>query len=302
MGEGMVTLPLLLTKKENPMKHTLEKGHLNVVFESLKEFFSYTEQGAPYNNLCPNISDLEEMDKDASNQKKDSWTFGRQSNYSEYYKERLNPNLGKELSKTQLQALTRSAEYKKLLTQALTYRQKMRFQDIGNRISVPHAIAGDDKYFVVTKSASKPTAKIAINMAVSACVDTEDLIKISCKAVPLIKLLEASGIPTEAWIIFPSCDSHEGVNTSIYEVKIKSAQQRFSWTTFAPVFCSGIWRYNMFRAFRLEHMTTAWGLGRPMGTDTITDKFNNFGYTSIIGANGPGPIDSIKEVFKKLKQ
>jgi len=283
------------------MKRTLKDDHLNVVFESLKEYFDYTET-TTYANSCPNKGELMDLDKESKRDDSNHWRYGDQRSFSGYQEKRLNPNLSRELCKTNLEKINKSSEYKKLLTQALTYRQKLKFQDTGNRISVPHAIAGDDRYFVVTKSASKPTAKIAINMAVSCGVGTDDLVKISCKAVPLIKLLEASGIPTEAWLIFPSEETHEGIKTSIYEVKIKSAQQRFSWTTFSPVFCSGIWRYNAFRAFYLEDMTTGWGLGRPMEKDKIQNSFNNFGYTSIVGANGPGPIESIEEVFKKLKK
>jgi hypothetical protein len=190
--------------------------------------------------------------------------------------------------------------YKKLMANAMTYRRRPKFQDVGSRLSVPRAIAGEDKYFVSLKAARKPTVRIAINICGSASVNKEAFERVAKTAIPTIYALEQAGITTEVYYCAFSTRTHRGFDHSQLSVRIKSAQQRFSWTLFAPVFCVGSYRDNIFAAWSNCDIETDSGLGCPMKADDIT-KFDNFGYDSVIGLNAVGPVENVGEIFSKIK-
>ena len=86
---------------------------------------------------------------------------------------------------------------------------------------------------------------------------------------------------------------------SATEVLLKSAEQRFNWTTFAPVFTLGSYRESIFLSWIYSEHETDGGLGRPMSDSDIAAK-DNFGYTSIIGFNAAGPVSTVNNIFKSL--
>jgi hypothetical protein len=190
--------------------------------------------------------------------------------------------------------------YKKLMANAMTYRRKPKFQEIGSRLSVPRAIAGEDKYFVSLKAARKPTVRIAINICGSASVDKAAFERVAKTAIPTIYALEQAGITTEVYYCAFSADTHRGYEYSELAVKVKSAQQRFSWTLFAPMFCVGSYRDNIFTAWSNCDVNTCSGLGRPMSQSSI-ESLDNLGYDSVIGLNAVGPVENVGSIFNKIK-
>ena len=274
-------------------------------FGSLHEFLTHTDRsvsdipGDEYH--CDNRDELRILEQPGY----DGWRFGSGKNLEEFMRDRLDPKIGKDLCKYELGRKINSKEYKQLLQLALTYRKKIKFLDVGNRISVPHAIAGDDKYFIQMKTASKPTVKICINVGGSASVDPEDLVKVATSAVPIIYMLETAGISTEiyggAFVTRLYERDPENITHDVFEFPMKSAQQRFNWTTFAPLFTPGTFRYNFFRAFLMNKLEADSGLGRPMEEGYINRYANNQNYAAIIGINKPGTFDTVREIFKTIK-
>ena len=193
-----------------------------------------------------------------------------------------------------------SKEYKKLLEQALTYKKRVKFQDVGSKLNIPRAISGDDKYFTTYTSARKPIVKIAINICGSACVGQAEFIKVAKTAIPTIFALETAGISTEVYYCAFVDGCHEDHSRfSATHVKIKSAQQRFNWTTFAPVFTLGSYRESIFASWAYDENRCCSGLGRPMADRYITER-NNYDYSAVIGLNAVGPVDTVQEIFKNL--
>lgn len=274
-------------------------------FNSLHEFLTHTDRsvsdipGDEYHSA--NRDELRSLERPGH----DSWRFGSGKNLEEFMRDRLDPKIGKDLCKYELGRKINSKEYKQLLQLALTYRKKIKFLDVGNRISVPHAIAGDDKYFIQMKTASKPTVKICINVGGSASVDPEDLVKVATSAVPIIYMLETAGISTEiyggAFVTRLYERDLENLTHNVFEFPMKSAQQRFNWTTFAPLFTPGTFRYNFFRAFLMNNLEADSGLGRPMEEQYINRYATNQNYAAIIGINKPGTFDTVREIFKSIK-
>jgi hypothetical protein len=273
-------------------------------YNSLSEFFKHTDRNnrtvlekekIPHHNI---VEGMEEMSEDSN------WRFGKDDTLDKYKIARTDPNYGRNLCKESISNQTRSKEYQDLLKLALTYRKKQKLMDMGGRISVPHAVSGEDKYFIQNKAASKPTVKIGINMCVSAAVSPNDLIKIAEQAVPIIYLLESAGIATEVFMCTfadDTYDDRDDFRFTVFEVPVKSAQQRFNWSTFAPVFCTATYRYNFFRSWCMHEKKISWGFGHPMEDSEVKDIGSKLGYTSIIGVNKVGAFDKVREVFQKIK-
>jgi hypothetical protein len=193
--------------------------------------------------------------------------------------------------------------YKDLISQALTYKKKIKYADTGSRISVSRAIAGEDNYFVTRSNAQRPTVKLAINMCVSAGCDDDMLMSIAKSAIPTVYALETAGICTEIWLCTFSTQAfhnHDNFQHDVCQVKIKSAQERFNWTTFAPVFTTGSYRHGFFLAWLRQKYRMNSGYGCPMYSG-IMEEHDNYGYTAIIGGNAPGPVELVNQVFSKIK-
>lgn len=269
-----------------------------MTYTSLGAFLKDTSNSTPpYDIHRDNMSDF----RDVHNDHESSWRYGSEYTLEDYLAKRFDPSKGKNLCQADIKSVMSTKEYKSLVTQALSHRPKVNFKEMGSRISVPRAITGEDTYFVTRKNASRPTVKIGINMCVSAMVDDEDLVKIATKAIPTVYALEMAGICTEVWMVALSQDTFRSDNLgkfSMVEVKIKSAQERFNWTTFAPVFCSGTYRHGIFLTWLRQAREISGGYGRPMHENDI-ERNKSFGYTSIIGNTGPGAIEQIKSVFSK---
>lgn len=279
---------------------TLADNLYRVSYKSLGEFFKETEDTNPPSDIhSDNVSDFNEVSSDVDS----SWRYGKEVNLSSYLQRRFDPSKGKNLCETSIKNITSQKAYKSLVTQALTYKKRVSFKETGGRISVSRAIAGEDTYFITQKNASKPTVKIGINMCVSASVDDDKLVEIATKAIPTIYALEMAGICTEVWLVAASSDTfyNSGFSHTLIEVRIKSAQERFNWTTFAPVFTTGTYRHGVFLTWLRQPHEISSGYGRPMSESNI-DHFKSFGYTSIIGNNAPGPISQISTVFNKIKR
>jgi hypothetical protein len=279
------------------------KGNVFVrTYKSLLEFFGHSDRTDSQEFLKENVHSYNIKKHLQDKSSDDVWTFGQDINLATFKTARLNPKFGRDLCRDEISKQTRSKEYQNLMKMALTYRKKLKLVDMGGRISVPHAVAGDDKFFIQTKSASRPTVKIGINMCVSAMVSTDDLVKIAQKAVPTIYLLESGGIATEVWLCTFTSNTYDNSmqRYSLTEVLIKSAQERFNWTTFAPVFCPGTYRYNFFRSWAMNTRETAYGLGSPMIESEIELVSSEHGYTCVIGNNKVGSFDIVKEVFSKI--
>lgn len=233
---------------------------------------------------------------------RDSWTFGSEGTKENYLMNRVNPSKGKKLCGDAIKQTMADKSYKDLISQALTYKKRLKYNDMGSKISVPRAIAGEDQYFVSVNNAQRPTVKIAINMCVSASCTDNMLMMIAKSAIPTVYALETAGICTEIWLC--TFSSRMFLNTEfehlIYQVKIKSAQERFNWTTFAPVFTSGAYRHGFFLSWLRQPYRIDCGYGIPMYED-VMEKHDNYGYTAIIGNNTPGPVELVKQVFAKLK-
>lgn len=270
-------------------------------YDSVDDFFQHSDTKAL---LAKGIDHLPENNRDhieeiGKGQEK-SWRYGDDGTKSKFESVRFDPKKGKDLCLDAVKSTMADKSYKKLMANAMTYRRKPKFQDVGSRLSVPRAIAGEDKYFVSLKAARKPTVKIAINICGSASVDKSAFERVAKTAIPTIYALEQAGITTEVYYCAFSTRTHKGFDHSELSVKVKSAQQRFSWTLFAPIFCVGSYRDNIFAAWSNCDVNTDSGLGCPMNESTIESN-NNFGYDSVIGLNAVGPVENVGSIFNKIK-
>jgi hypothetical protein len=269
---------------------------IHFIYDSVGDFFENTDPTKTYNCHSGNKSDQKEIlngDRD--------WRFGEDRSRSVFYENRFDPMNGKKMCESEVKKVLSSKEYKKLIQQALTYKKKITFEDLGFRLNVARAISGDDKYFVKYKNAKRPTVKIAINICGSACVDEDAFRKVAMTAVPTIYALELAGIATEVYYTAFATGTHsDDFEHSCTHVKIKSAQQRFNWTTFAPIFCLGSYRESVFMSWVSSQYEVSNGLGRPMNERDISN-YDNFGYSAVIGLNAVGAVDQVQELFIKIK-
>ena len=283
------------------MRIVKEKKIFRMYFDSVDDFFQNSDakllKEKGIDHLPSNNRDhIKEIVKGSSA----SWRYGDDRSKSKFEEVRFDPKKGKDLCLDAVKSTMADKSYKKLMANAMTYRRKPKFQDVGSRLSVPRAIAGEDKYFVTLKAAKKPTVKIAINICGSASVDAAAFRRVAETAIPTIYALEQAGITTEVYYCAFSEGTHNGYGYSELAVKVKSAQQRFSWTLFAPIFCVGSYRDNIFTAWSNCEIGTDYGLGRPMTQEDI-EKNGNFGYDSVIGLNAVGPVENVGSIFSKIK-
>lgn len=274
-------------------------------YRSLQELFMHTDRTVAecsangYHEY--NMREMSELESDSG---RDNWRYGEDIDRDTFKVRRLDPSYGRDMCRKKLRETMSSKEYRELISQAMTYRKKMSYQDTGTRISVPHAVAGEDKFFIRMKNGAKPTVNISINVGASCGVSAGELQQIAVQAVPMIYALETAGICTNvvATVFVDGC--YENWDPSRYivsEVPLKTAQQRFNWTTFAPVFQPGFFRYTFFKAMYMSSYETDGGLGRPC-TEGELDMLNEYlHYDTIIGVNKVGTFDSITEVFRKKK-
>lgn len=278
-----------------------DKKLFHMHFDSVDDFFQHSDAKKLVDK---GIDDLPSTNRshirEISRGQEASWRYGDDKNKSKFEEVRFDPKKGKDLCLDAVKSTMTDRSYKKLMANAMTYRRKPKFQDVGSRLSIPRAIAGEDKYFVSLKAARKPTVKIAINICGSASVNKEAFERVAKTAIPTIYALEQAGITTEVYYCAFSTGTHNGFDHSQLAVKVKSAQQRFSWTLFAPVFCVGSYRDNIFTAWSNCDVNTCSGLGRPMSESTIQAN-NNFGYDSVIGLNAVGPVENVGSIFNKIK-
>lgn len=277
------------------------KKILHMYFDSVDDFFQHSDakelQEKGVSHLpSSNQRHIREIAKGDDK----SWRYAEEKTKDEFEKTRFDPTKGKTMCADAVKKTMADRSYKKLMANAMTYRRKPKFQDVGSRLSVPRAIAGEDKYFVSLKAARKPTVKIAINICGSASVNAAAFARVAQTAIPTIYALEQAGITTEVYYCAFSTRTHRGFNHSQLSVKVKSAQQRFSWTLFAPVFCVGSYRDNIFTAWSNCDIDTDSGLGCPMNESDIQSN-NNFGYDSVIGLNAVGPVENVGSIFNKIK-
>lgn len=278
-----------------------DKKIFRMYFDSVDDFFQNSDakilEDKGIDHLPSNNRDhIREIVRGSSA----SWRYGDDRTKSKFESVRFDPKKGKDLCLDAVKSTMADKSYKKLMANAMTYRRKPKFQDVGSRLSVPRAIAGEDKYFVSLKAARKPTVKIAINICGSASVDKSAFERVAKTAIPTIYALEQAGITTEVYYCAFSHGTHDGFDYSELAVKVKSAQQRFSWTLFAPIFCVGSYRDNIFAAWSNCDVNTCSGLGRPMNESTI-ESMNNLGYDSVIGLNAVGPVENVGSIFNKIK-
>jgi hypothetical protein len=280
------------------MKSVIEKDTYIVTFDNLKEFMSQSVDKIPIDTgYYENDRDYKIIFAETGN----DWRYGNEKTREKFLEQRMNPTKGKTLCKDDISKTMFSKEYQNVLKQALTYKKRNVFVESGVRLSVPKAISGEDKSFVVLSKGKKPTVKLAINIAVSCGVDDKDIMKIAKTAILTTYALETAGIPTEIWF----CTFGKGqyitdqFKYDVFQVKIKSAEERFSWTTFAPVFTVGAYRHTFFLSWLKQPYAISPGYGHTVRSDEL-EKHNNFGYAAIIGPDGPGPIDLVTTVFEKL--
>ena len=280
------------------MKRFIKDDTYHIVYENLHEFFTLTDPQNPPTDMSSDNNDQLRQIKDRSDKE---WRYGDEKSKEKFYDVRFDATKGKTMCADAVKKTMADGEYKKLLRQALTYRKRIKFEDHGFRLNVSKAISGEDRYFGVYKNSRKPIVKIAINICGSASVNQEAFRKVAQTAIPTIYALEAAGISTEVYYCAFVHGAHceDDFDYTITHVKIKSAQERFNWTTFAPIFCLGSYRESMFMSWIGSEYTVDGGLGRPMEDRTIRDH-NNYGYTSVIGLNGVGPISTVSQVFEKI--
>lgn len=277
------------------MKTFIKDDTYHIIYEDLNDFFTNTDPNKPSKTMnSQNEYQMRDLRGDTG------WRYGQEDNRDTFVVERFNPTKGKNLCAEAVKKTMADKSYKKLITQALTYKKRIKFDDSGARLSVPKAIAGEDKYFAKFTSAKKPTVKICINICGSASVSQDAFIKIAQTAIPTIYALETAGISTEVYYCAFAKGTHEdAAEYTATHVKIKSSQQRFNWTTFAPVFTLGSYRESIFASWINSEHEVSGGLGQPMSHYQIEAK-NNYGYTSVIGLNAVGPVETVNEIFGKL--
>lgn len=278
-----------------------EKKVLHMYFDSVDDFFQNSDAVAIKEKGMDHLPSTNQSQiRTIAKSKTESWRYGEEGSKDKFQKTRFDPTKGKDMCSEAVRSTMADRSYKKLMANAMTYRRKPKFQDVGSRLSIPRAIAGEDKYFVSLKAARKPTVKIAINICGSASVDAKAFAKVARTAIPTIYALEQAGITTEVYYCAFSTGTHNGFAHSELAVKVKSAQQRFSWTLFAPIFCVGSYRDNIFAAWSNCDVKTDSGLGYPMDQASI-NKLGNLGYDSVIGFNAVGPVENVGEIFSKIK-
>lgn len=278
---------------------TFVKGDTeHIVYESVGDFFRNTDPQNPPSTMNSNNSSLYEDIKGSTS---DSWRFGDDKRRTDFYHNRFDPTKGKTKCLEKVKKTMADKQYKKLIEQARTYRKRIQYEDHGFRLNVAKAISGEDRIFGVYKNARKATVKIAINISGSCSVSDSAFANIAATAIPTIYALEQAGICTEVWYCEFSTGVFKGVSEkhAAFQVKMKSAQERFSWTTFAPVFCLGSFRESFFlSAVYSEHRACS-GLGRPMDSSDIKNH-DNYGYDAVIGLNAVGPVSQVNSIFEQL--
>lgn len=277
----------------------LKDDTLHLRYKSLKDFFEETNpKGNILTSHSHSLSEISEMAKGSDG----SWRYGDEHKQEKFYHSRFDPKKGKELCVADVKKTMQTKEYKDLVKQAMTYRKRVTYKDSGFRLNVPKAICGEDRYFTTYNNSRKPIVKIAINICGSASVDKDAFARVAKTAVPTIVALETAGIATEIWYCAFSEGTHRGLKYTATEVCIKTAEQRFNWTTFAPVFTLGSYRESVFMSWcNQPDYETSGGLGRPMESNTLENK-NNYGYSSVIGLNAQGPVKEVNSIFSKIKQ
>lgn len=284
------------------MKTFIKDDTYHIVYESVNDFFTNTDPDTPAPKMHP---DNKSIHIDCFKGDNNSWRYGDEAKRSTYYDVRFDPKKGKGICQDEVKKTISDPKYKQLLRQALTYRKRISFSDHGYRLDVSKAISGDDRYFRQFKNARKPIVKIAINICGSASVDAQQFRKVAATAVPTIYALEQAGISTEVWYCAFARRVHEpgsdSFKFSATHVLIKNSQQRFNWTTFAPLFTLGSYRDSIFLSWAKSEYRATSGLGRPMDSHEL-DVCKNFGYTSVIGLNAPGAMTEVKNLFAKLNK
>jgi len=275
------------------MQAIVENDTYRMKYQSLAEFL-YDSESAPYPVNGANKSDFDKITSDREN----SWRYGTEHVNTKFFHERFEPVKGKKLCEQTIKELTASKDYRKILQLALTHKKKVSFKDYGSRIDVARAISGDDNCFIRQKTARKPIARIAINVGVSACVTEKEMLQIAKTAIPVIFALEQSGICTEVWLVafVDELFDNSPCRIAATEICVKTAQQRFNWTMFAPFFQTGTFRHSIFLTWTRAPYKLGFGYGTPLN-DTSIKRHKNFGYTSVIGNNNPGYISMIKEIL-----
>lgn len=283
------------------MKRFVDKDKAyHIKYESISEFFELTDPNKPPADMHPSNK---ENHREITSRGDGDWRYGDEENRDTYLKTRFDNTKGKSICAEAVRETFNSKEFKKLIAQAMTFKKRIAYDDSGSRIDVPRAIGGEEKYFVIRKNAKRPTVRIAINICGSACVEKEQFIKLAKTAIPTIYALEMAGICTEVYYCgfskntYTTSEFSGGDETSVL---IKSAQQRFNWTTFAPVFTLGSYRESMFLSWIYSPYKVSGGLGQPMG-DKDLEKRNNFGYDCVIGFNAPGPVEQTTKIFNKIQ-
>lgn len=281
------------------MQKFIKDNTYHTVYKSLGEFLHDSEHADFPSTAYRNNEDDFNNIRDSMH---DSWRYGSETTQENYLTKRFDPTKGKKLCEAELRKILSSKEYKQSVALALTYKKRLNFQDEGTKISVTRAITGEERCFIKTKNAQKPTVKIAINMCVSACVEDKDLMKIATAAIPVVYALEQAGICTEIWLCAFSDETHEShdFQYTAVEICVKTAQQRFNWTMFAPMFQVGTYRHGIFLTWTMSKYQVTCGFGRPMSSSDLQSK-SNYGYVTVIGNNTPGPLQTIKELFAKKK-
>ncbi len=279
------------------MKKFIKDDTYHIVYEDLNEFFTQTDPSKP----SPDMNKRNQSQhRDISDRGARSWRYGDEGNRDKFIEARFDPSKGKKICQDAVKKTMADPSYKKLIRQALTYKKRINFQDHGFRLNVSKAISGEDRYFSVYKNARKPIVKIAINICGSASVDQDAFRRVAETAIPTIYALETAGIATEVYYTAFAERTHpDTADYSATHVKIKSARERFNWTTFAPVFCLGSYRESIFLSWINSEELTDGGLGCPMKDGDIRRK-DNYGYTSVIGLNAVGPVQTVNQIFEKI--
>jgi hypothetical protein len=280
------------------MKRFIKDNTYHIVYENLNEFFELT------NPKNPAPATMNKLNKDQFDDLKGdtSWRYGDEDNQKTFHEVRFDSKKGKDLCSDAVKKTMASKEYRALIKQALTYRKRIKYVDHGFRLNISKAISGEDKCFGVYTSAHRPVVKIAINICGSACVGQEEFINVAKTAIPTIYALETAGIATEVYYCAFAKNTHEDdAEYTGTHVRIKSSQQRFNWTTFAPVFTLGSYRESIFASWITSEHKVHHGLGQPMSDRDLKRK-DNYGYTSVIGLNAAGPVKEVKEVFSKINK
>jgi hypothetical protein len=279
------------------MKRFKKDDTYHIVYDSLADFFANTDPNKPPADMHSSNEYNHREVKSSERQ----WRFGNDNTRENFYEKRTDPNKGRGICADAVKRVMADKSYKSLIKQAITHRKRIKYEDHGFRLNVSKAISGEDRIFGVYKNSRKPTVKIAINICGSACVGQDDFINVAKTAIPTIYALETAGISTEVYYTAFASGTHEdSADYTGTHVLIKSAQQRFSWATFAPVFCLGSYRESIFLSWIYSKESVSGGLGRPMENYQLERK-DNYGYTSIIGLNAVGPASVVKEIFKKIK-